>query len=323
MAKSKSPRLFKLDDGRTARFDLQLFHHECTEKIKDFQIAGKSMGRNRERNRMKGAHKQFGYWLVEELYHPTSEIERESLLERVKQWYYGYNGPSDLNDIYKLAEIFEMKRPDAFLKYENKGAVENMSSSMQTKNTHADGMKTNNPVKSTDETETKPGETNWRLRYRTISDKERETAHELYCMFVDLIAAYIKADTDVWVGLDRGTPEWIAACKSYPKRVPVYRAIQKSSFYIPYDTRMAAYGLLEEMYGGRCFDWEEPDPSEPWDEFSANKWRQFEAYLIQIGKDPKSEENLKDSNLFTDFIFEQLTEWDFKLDDVFSDYIED
>lgn len=129
----------------------------------------------------------------------------------------------------------------------------------------------------------------------------------------------MKADLDIWFEYEEGTSEWSEAIKRLPDRYPVDCAIKKASIYLPKDTVMKAYNLLEEMYGPMLFDWDEPNRSESLDFFKDQRYRMYDQYCEEHCISRGEGKYIRDQD-WNNFAMELNEEWPWKLDRVFEDY---
>ena len=297
MAKSKTFKEFRLEDGRVVAFNQEEFKFVINEKAKSIE----------QRDRIKrGGKERLFRMIAGKLVGGSNEDYIKSTMEKVKNWYYGNNGPAELQDIYMLADILECENKEIFLEEKKKHKEEKMKvSSAEMVNVNFDHGKIIRAM--------------WSL-------KEKEAAYELYSAFVDLMGSYLKADMDVWVEYDEGTSEWETALANFPRRMPVECAIQKAKMYLSEDTIHRAYNLLETMYGPTVYEGEEPcnlryDINYLMSGFRSERLDLYDEYLRN--KEIKKE---FDGNHYRDedwywFMMELNGEWWRMLEEVFEEYI--
>lgn len=283
MGKSKQMKEFTLEDGRCAVFNQVAFEYTVNQKARAVDRRnGKTRGGKAEVLRTIAAR--------------LRPYNAASAFPVVKNWYYGNNGPDSIEDIRLLAIILECDDENTFLKEKKEEHKLNTTSEMVNVNIDQ-------------------GRIIAALKYI----KEKEVAYELYSMMVDMMGAYMKTDLDIWLEYEEGTTEWREAIKHLPDRYPIYQAITKASLYLPKDTVMKAYNLLEEMYGPRWLDWEETNRAESLDFFIDQRHRMYVQYCEEHGLSKDPDTYLRDDN-WNNFAMELNEEWPWKLDRVFEDY---
>ena len=238
--KKANPRWFDMDDGRRVRFDMARFHEEVIDAKRERSCSATDLYRE----------------IIKTLYsnYPSNQVD--SAAEMVKKWDQGRNGPTDLLEIYKpLADFFGCEE-DAFLLYEKAEENDMNTATVQTTAVQPDAW-----TLSADESHKLISAIERAGGNAMLRAKEKEVAHELYGIMVDMIAAYLPADEKFW----RQKSEELSLqdkLKEYPKRCPIERAIMKASLYLPKEVRYKAESLLEDMYGPQAYIWEEFDKSQ-------------------------------------------------------------
>ena len=296
---------FTMDDGRRVRFDGPRFRDEVDKMKREKRCSGSDVFRG----------------IVLLLYPGYSKDAVENNISTVRKWYDQKNGPRDLLDLYKpLAAHFKIEE-DAFLEYEEIKEGHMMHTiGVQTNQTSPNGCLS--PVSESKQ-----------LIRAMERAKEKEVAHELYGVLVDLIAAYVPVDIDVWVEHYNEWKTWDELqeyLKKYPKRYPVEIAIKKASMYLPRDVRYQANALLEDLYGPRLFAWEENGDirsgqpayeNQSLLDFRDNKIKQFEEYVKSRGLNSEDLDEGEKSSEMADMIFYEIYDLYDRLDDIFADYL--
>ena len=299
MAKSKNTKVFCLQDGRSAVFSQGKFEFAVNEKtIEITHRNGKERGGKLTVFRM----------IAERLSSSDDPNIIENEIKVVKNWYYGNNGPSNLEDIYVLAEVLGYKNKEFFLKekktiQEEKNMITSTSEQVRINNTQRREIEAMRQM------------------------KEKEVAFELYSVFADLIGKYLKADWEVWFEHKEGTPEWQTALANFPKRMPVECAIHKAKMYLSEETIYKAYNLLETMFGPQQLVFDEPcdlkyDINYLFSGFLAKRLELFDRYLENHGIE-RVEEGLdrEDDMVWYDFMYDLNRDWWRRLEEVFEDYL--
>ena len=296
MGKSKNLTVFELENGRRAVFNQVKFKYTVNQKAEEL---------NRKNRTNRGGKEEIFRMIANGISCSPNPDILDSTKNQVKHWYRGDNGPRSIDDIFKLADIFECDNREAFLKEIEKTVEESQMNTPKAEmvNVNIDQGKI--------------------IRAMRIM-KEKEVAYELYSSFVDLMGTYLKADLAVWFEYEEGTPEWKAALASFPKRMPVECAIQKAKMYISEDTVLRAYNLLEEMYGPRYDEVEEPsdfknDIHYLLSGFRMQRLDMFDNFLNDK-RIEKGEEYSRDDN-WNDFMMELHHDWWHKLEEAFEDYL--
>ena len=248
---------FTMDDGRRVRFDGPRFRDEVDKMKREKRCSGSDVFRG----------------IVLLLYPGYSKDAVENIISTVRKWYDQKNGPQDLLDLYKLLAAHFKIEEDAFLKYEE---IEE-GHMMQTIGVQTNQATPNGCLFPVSES---------RMLIRAMERaKEKEAAHELYGMLVDLIAAYLAVDGAVW-GTYNQEQEWkTKKIEEYPSCYPVELAIIKSSMYLPKEVRYRVEALLEDLYGEygeRTFVRQKGDHFSnglTYDKLREIKHTQFEEYL--------------------------------------------
>lgn len=302
MGKSKQQRTISLSNGGIATFDCKRFHDAVdamwkgsVPKMKKqdvYDILGKAI------------YEDYSTW-------PQNQIS--SWRDQVKNWYHCNNGPSlTEEEISKMEATLGLKKGDLLKFAEEREDYNSMNTTEISKNTAPTYCPSlvgeNRMIIST-------------MKYA----KEKEVAHELYGVLVDLIAAYLPVDEDVWVEA-RGESGWMDKFKEYPKRYPADMAIRKASLYLPRELRSQAEYLLDDMYGERTFGWEEAgnDPLHDMStmSFYENKIKQFREYAEQnYSKNPDDFDDDDVLNCWVEIMREEDYKLFDRLDDIFADYL--
>ena len=305
MAKSKRTTLFTLDDGRTAVFNQTAFAYD----VNDF--AKKNARGKRDGNR-SAVYRD----IARKLSDTDDESSNDSWAKRVKQWYYGNNGPRELDDIYKLAEIMECEDRERYLKEAENKKEENKVESNLINGFEANGC---NAIALLMQQNA--------LVHALKEMKEKEVAYELYSVFTNLMEQYLKAELDVWFEYDEFTPEWEAALARFPKRLPVECAVHRAKMYLSKDTIMKAYNLLEAMFGPSLTEVDEPSNIKGkmnymLSGFLIERCQRYDEYLEEHGIVKEKNRYARDDD-WSDFIFEMNESWWNKLEEVFEEYFPD
>ena len=299
MSKSKKMKEFRTEDGKIVTFDQDRFKHVLKEKAENIEW--------KERKSRGGKDKVFRM-IAERLSDSSNENHVESTVSKVKQWYYGNNGPGELEDIYMLADILGYENRETFLKEQGKNREEKMKMG----NTEMVNVNVNHG----------------RIISELWSMKEKEAAYELYSTFVDLMGSYVKADMEVWVDYEEGTPEWQAALAKFPRRTTVECAIRKAKMYVSEDTIYKADNLLEMMYGTTSYDGEEPcdykyDLNYLLSGFREERLSLYREYLECVGQKEEMDKNAyyRDNEKWIEFMMDLNRGWWRMLEDAFEEYI--
>ena len=292
MAKSQNTREFQTEDGRSVVFNQKKFHYEFNRKAEEIK---------RKSEKKRGEKGQLFRIIAERLMNSSDEDHIKDIIPRIKNWYYGKNGPGELEEIYVLADVLECEDREAFLKEKEK-KMKVSSAEMVSVNFDHD-----------------------RIIRAMRSMKEKEVAYELYSVFVDLMGSYLKADMDVWVEYEEGTPEWEAALANFPRRLRAECAIQKAKMYLSEDTIYGAYNLLETMYGPTVFEGEEPcdlkyDMNYLLSGFRHERLELYCEYLEQKGIKKEPGSNYRDDD-WGEFMLDLNHHWWQMLEEVFEEYI--
>lgn len=296
MAKSKNTTVFDLGDGRRAIFDQTAFKFYVNRKAEEI---------NSKSRTNRGGKEEVFRMIAKKTSLSDSPDIIESCKNKVKHWYRGDNGPNDVNDIYTLADVFECDNKELFLKEIEKNKEE---------------RELNVPVTEAVNVNVDQGKIIGAMR----SMREKEVAYELYSSFVDLMGAYLKSDLEVWFEYKEGTPEWETALANFPKRLPAERAVQKAKMYLSQETIHRAFNLLEEMYGPKGTEVEEPsdfkyDINYFISGFRMQRLEMYEDYLENHCIE-KSEESSRDDD-WDDFMMGLHWDWWNKLEEAFEDYL--
>ena len=292
MGKSKNTTVFTLEDGRRAIFNKAAFEYEVNRKAEAINL------KNRKN---RGGKTEVFHLIATGLRNPHTDDFMESTISLIKNWYNGNNGPSDLADIRKLAEIFNLDG-NAFLKEMKEEKKMNATAEMI--NVSVDQNK---------------------IIYALKSMKEKEIAFELYSTFIDFIKSYLKADLDIWFEYNVETPEWKAALEAFPKRLPMKCAIQKAKMYLSEDTIRKAFNLLDTMYGSTYTEVEEPSEFKSMLTYNLSDFRNermelYDQYLKERGIVKDSDKYVRDDD-WNDFIIDLHRTWWDRLEEVFEDYL--
>lgn len=306
MSKSKQTKLFVTEDGRRARFNFDEFKYAIMEARKK---------PNPEKPGARTTDKDIYRKIAVYLWTYTTEEVLESNIGTIVHWHKGRNGPSRLEDIYKMAECLDCEKRDQFLKYEKEENSE--------MNSNTNSQQPANPVVLP--TLGQLTESSFRAMKRM---RVQEEAYKLHSMFLDLIAAYNQADMDTWLGNNPLSPEWIEAAKKYPDRCPVELAVHKSSCYLSEELRHSLFAFLEDMYGPVSFDWVEINNISgdingfiDGSEFVGNKLKRFSAYLEDCGIEEASLDYGDREGFMYDFLRYEADNWYFMLERVFENYV--
>lgn len=292
---------FTLDDGRRVEFDWTRFYDEFFKKKKDCNYRYKT---------------DLFRKILQHLYPQINGDDMETIIQNknLDKWLDG-GGPQNLLEIYKpLAEFFGCEE-DAFLKYVDEETKEEHKMNTMAAPFHSPSVSMVFPT-----TESKMIRAMERM-------KEKEAASELYSMFVDLIAAYLPVETDIWIEKrdellePRPLPDqlsaWAKEVSAYPERTPVSIAIRKAAPYLSKELRYQLNNLLEYMYGPTPFDWQDIEITE----YVTMMLKRYEDYIKQQNRDPQQlDENDKDF-LWYDMIQDEEYELYGRLDDIFADYL--
>ncbi len=297
MAKSKNTKVFRLQDSRSVVFSKAEFELAVNEKAREI---------NHRNGKERGGKQIVFKMIAERLSSSDDPIIIENEIRVVKNWYFGNNGPSNLEDIYTLAEVLGYEDKEAFLR--------------ETKDVKED----NNMFASA------PEMVNVKFDQRRVMAvmkemKEKDVAFELYSTFVDLLGEYLKADWDVWFEYKAGTPEWQGALANFPRRMPVKCAIHKAKMYLSEETISRAYNLLETMFGPQQYEDEEPcelkyDINFFFSGFLHERLELFDNYLENHGIEKTEDGFEQGSEVWYDFIYELNGDWWQRLEEVFEDY---
>ena len=304
MGKSQQYRWFAIAEGKRARFNQIAFLTAVQQHAKEYE-------RNNQIKR--GGNAAVFKMIYQELYQQPGIEPSGDQIQAIKNWFYGYNGPAYLEDIYKLAEILECERKDQFLIYEREKEHEQMNSVQET------GSKffyiTETPAMAQER----------RMLIEVLNTvKEKEVAHELYSVFVDAISKYNVEEENAFINSAPRTAESVEAIRNHPKRYPLIIAIRKAAIYLPKELLDEAYALVEYMYGvDYAYEWHEPNPECLIDGFTRNRYSQLHEYLNKC----KTEYNLSNEDeridAWVDFLSDQSYHLYDMLDDIFCDYIRD
>ena len=310
MSKSKQTKVF-VTDGRRARFNNGEFKYCINEARKQLKP-----DRPGKRVTLDSIFQRLAFALWGE----CSEEVLESRVRTIEHWYYGHNGPSELDIIYRMAECLECEQKDQFLKYEKMEEKQMEKTIDNIQNTNTIAIPT---VKMM-------AEANYRAMKRM---RAQEEAYKLHAMFLDLIAAYNEADMDTWLGNEPMSAKWKIAAKRYPDRCPVELAVYKARCYLSSELRHSLFAFLENMFGPAPSDWYEvnsvnPDATLPLKDFEAsefvvNKLRRFSAYLQEHDiEEDKLDSGEKERWMFN-FLEDEANNWYLELERVFEDYVID
>lgn len=278
-----------MKNGRTGRFNQKLFHDAVDRKSKP----------PRNKNDV--------YRGIAKLIYPNMDDEKiEEQKGTIKNWYSGRNGPNlNCNELQKIEEYLDLKDGALLIPDEKeKGDEKRMINAISTIQPAYSAFSRRDLVNA--------------MREGRIE----EEAYKLYGILTDLISEYIKVDEYVWFECDEGTEEFAEGLKLYPKRYPVEIALRKSAVFLPSELRSEVENLLEEMYGGQCFCWDEADShplfSPAFTGFTANKKKHIKEYVETYYSDCEDEDEKRFS-----YVTDMQYEWFYKLDCIFEDYIRD
>lgn len=301
MAKSKSTREFDYD-GKKVMFNQAAFERAVNEKAAEI---------NQENRAKRGGNAEVFRMIARLLFQIQSNKPDDftSQVSTIKQWYYGNNGPSDVETIIKLAEIMECENRSAFL-IEIKSKKEKDS---MMERTTAEQLQVSINQNAIIEAMGKA--------------REKEEAYRLYSAFAECMEQFLKADKDVWFEYEEGTPEWKAALAAFPKRLPLKSAIQKAKMFVSNETIIKAENLLDEMFGYQCYAFEEPSDINNneilcfWtSEFFAKRLELYEEYRTEHGIKLEEGEPLRNYD-WEEFALKLNNSWWGKLDEAFEEYI--
>ena len=309
--KSKKTKVFTTEDGRRASFDFWQFSY-YVGLAKNHYIPQNP----KKKPTLEAVFRQ----LAVHLGGNCEEVYLESYVQKIKQWYYEKNGPSELDDIYKMAECLECERKDQFLKYEKQEEKEMIPTTNTVQNSNMIMMPSVEMLTTS--------------TFRAMKKmRVQEEAYHLHSMFIDLIAAYNKADMDTWLGNEPLSVEWKAAAKQYPDRMPVERAVQKASCYLPSEIQNSLFAFLEDMFGPAPSEWYEinsisKEATTPFEciehgDFIDNKLRRFSTYLKEHDIDESSLDVGNRESWMYSFLSDEAGDWYYELDRIFEDYIAD
>ena len=284
MGKSKQMKVFTLENGRRVVFNQDAFEYMVNQKAREI---------DRKNGKQRGGKAEIIRMIATKLrpYNP------DSACHVIKNWYHGYNGPDVVEDIKLLAEILECGDEEALLKEimeENQ-----MNTAAEMINITLDQNKIIRAIKYM---------------------KEKEVAHELYSVFIDMIGSYMRADIDIWFEYAQDTPEWKEAIKRLPDRYPIEQAITKAAMYLSKDTIMKAGNLLEEMYGPNVFVWHETNRGESLDLFIEQRHELYNQYCEEKGIKKEPYQYIRDDD-WNNFSIELNEDWLWKVDRVFEEYL--
>ncbi len=291
MKKKKQPDMpwHPMKDGRRVKFDWVSFREAVNGMVRESHQSKSDIFRG----------------IIQAIFPDYPEDAIDNNISTLYKWYGGKNGPRDLLEIYKPLSGFFGCEEDSFLVYEEikEESKMNMTAAQATPvlpNGYAYPEGDNQIMKSMERM------------------KEREIAHELYGILVDLIAAYLPADEKFWCGNGKKA-EGEAKLVKYPKRIPVEIAIKKTSPYLPKELRYKLEVLLEDMYGPYEGIWTEVSGNSS--DFLDMKEKQFEEYVKRHGHNPQDLNFFVKTALQVTMVNDEEYDLFERLDDIFSDYL--
>lgn len=297
MAISKNMKRFT-HEGKTVVFNPATFQHAVNEKVSEI---------NRKKQQQKGGQKEVFRMIAKMLNKNDDPDVVEGAIPQIKNWYQGNNGPGDLETIFDLAEAMECENRSAFL-------------------TEIKDKKENNTMNRTNAEQLQVNLNQNAIIEAMRKTREKEEAYRLYSAFADCMEQYLKADIDVWVEYEEGTPEWKAALAALPKRLPLKCAIQKAKMFVSNDTIMKADNLLDEMFGYGYYAFEEPsdiksnDINYRFSEFYTTRLELYDQYLTENGIKLEEGEPLRNDD-WNVFMYKLNNSWWEKLEEAFEEYI--
>lgn len=290
MAKSNKMKQFQYE-GKKVKFNPTAFHHAVNEKAREIKQKKVEVYR----------------FIAKSLFKSDDPGVVEDAINLIKNWYYGYNGPKEIETIFDLAEAMECENRSAFL-------------------TEIKDKKENNTMNRTNAEQLQVNLNQNAIIEAMRKTREKEEAYRLYSAFADCMEQYLKADIDVWVEYEEGTPEWKAALAALPKRLPLKCAIQKAKMFVSNDTIMKADNLLDEMFGYGYYAFEEPsdiksnDINYRFSEFYTTRLELYDQYLTENGIKLEEGEPLRNDD-WNVFMYKLNNSWWEKLEEAFEEYI--
>lgn len=278
MAKSKHFKtLAYSDSGDELIFDRVGFKEVFDGKAKEI---------NKSNGKQCGGQKILLEEIAKYLY-PNCNVNIESNAKSIKNWLYGNNGPSALEDVRKMEAFFECEllMPRPINNASNKGDLSSMNNC-------------------------------------EVTVAERSAARELYQLMTDLIRVHQKAMYCFWYAdfpVHNNTKWAQYVPNDYPVLPDIQYQIRKISFDLPQEVRDDTLRLAEELYCYPSFP-EEKDEGVPYP-FMDCEYDDFIIFLRKKSKDELKWENSGEvMDEWFEFSNEQTENFYNTLDEIFYAY---